>query len=176
MFANAGDYLKNIPKRKRWLTLSAIIAGIVFPWILVISIMAMHGSFSNVLDFGPLRYAFVALAGIGILVLIIAVTELFIQSHRRSGHSRFPFVITWLVTAISILITLALSAYVALPQIIRSGDTPPQLILTESQSGMPEIALVFWTKDKTTNTLEWGPAGSTPRIVSEQRSSHHHWF
>lgn len=117
MRASISDYLRNIPQRKRRLTLFAVIAGIVFPWMLILWLLSMHGSFANVVDFGPLRYAFAALSGISILVLIIALTSLFIESCRQS-RSRFPLIILWVLSAISIITTLAFSTYVGLPQII----------------------------------------------------------
>jgi len=176
MPATITEYLKNLTRRRRCFTLSAVIAGIVFPFILILSLLLQHGSVSNVADFGPLKYGFVALSTCSVLVLLIAGASLIIQS-RRSRHSRFLSIITFLAAGISIFITLALSAIVFLPQIIRSGDTPPQLLLTESQSGgTPGIAVVFWTKEETTNTLEWGPIGQATQTIHEQRPVHHHWF
>jgi UDP-2,3-diacylglucosamine pyrophosphatase LpxH len=172
------DCLKNMPERKRNTALATIIAGILLPVILVIALLSIHGAPEFLFDYSPVRSLFTLLASIGFIVLAVAVIDLLVQSHRRNCPARFPFIATWIIASISIIIVIGFSAYISVPRFIQSGDTPPQLILTESNysSGIPGIAIVFRTPNPTVNTLQWGVSGNTSQVILEEKPARHHWI
>jgi len=169
-------YLNSLGKSRKIVAFSVIVAGILLPLIFVTVILLTHDSVSAIENFGPLLHFFIILVCLGILVLLTAFIDILIQSRSKREQKNFPFIATWILSCLSIIIIVALTGIVSVPQLIRSGNTSAQLILTESNNGLPGISLAFWTGKKTANTLEWGEVDGEISFIQEEQLSHKHWF
>ncbi|MFH1222565.1 MAG: metallophosphoesterase [Candidatus Micrarchaeota archaeon] len=176
MFDGTAKYLKGIPKRRLQIAFLVIAAGVLFPLIFAAYILSTHGSFDNVFDYEPVLRLFEAFVLAGVLVFVAAAADLFLKMRSRS-KSLFPSSFTWALAVISIILAVSVASYVLLPGLIRSGDVPPQLLLTAAnQSNVPGIAVAFYTEKPTANALRWGSANGTQWILREDKPSNKHWF
>lgn len=178
MLAEVVKYLGKMPKRRRRIAFALVLSGIFFPLALAFWALSTHNAFDNILDYEPLRNLFALLGLASLLVFITAFADLVLRVRRKDRKFDFPSVPTTLVASLSILAAIAVAAYVGLPQLLRSGDVAPQIIMTESAAGngMPGIAVVFYTEKPIVNALEWGVAGSARQILTEGQPANQHWF
>jgi hypothetical protein len=155
-------------------------AGILLPfffaaWLIIPSDLDFFS------DYRPIRFGLMAVGALGLLVLLIALTD-FVMA-RRQNHSgrRFPSRLTWLSAGVSIVTILVAFGYVALPKLLRRGDIPAQLIVAGDKLGSPasefSLSLAFWTGKPTINTLRWRMRGSEAWLeCREEAAGNKHWF
>jgi predicted MPP superfamily phosphohydrolase len=162
---------------KRGWFLTVVITGIVLPLILMIWLACTHGTIDNIL-YGALKWPYLLFMLIVCAILVMASISLGIYA-RKSGGGTGLIMATLILSIISILITLILAAYVAVPQLTRNGDTQPQLIISEAarEPEMPVISLVFRTETPTQNSVEYGTIEPGIRhTIYEDRPVQSHWF
>ncbi len=177
MFSEAAGHLGKILVKKRLLALALVLAGIVFPLALAAWAFSTHGASDDILDYAPLRNGF-ALLGLGSAVVLAAACADLALRLREGNPLGFPSLHVKLIALASVLATLAIVAYVGAPQLVRSGDAPAQLILTGSEagSGIPGIAIAFYTEKPSASTLEWGVPGGAKQKLVEEKPVNQHWF
>ena len=155
-----------------------ILAGVLFPLALAAWAFSTHGAFDDILDYAPLRNGFALLGLASIVVLAAACAELIIRARSKDAKNEFPSWPVKLIAIASVFATLGIAAYFGVPQLVRSGDTPAQVLMTQSEagSGMPGIAIAFYTEKLSLNTLEWGAAGGAKTKIVEEKPGNLHWF
>jgi hypothetical protein len=74
-----------------------------------------------------------------------------------------------------IIVPSTLGLYFLLAVTIRVGDKPPQLLIIDGTgiNGIPDLAVSFWTKEKTQNTVWWGVNSLTQEITEEKPCNEH---
>ncbi len=171
---------KRMPKSTQNAGLGGIVlvaAGVVFPLVLTAWALGTHDAFDNVKDYSPLRDMFTALVGCGLLVLVAALVDAGLAWKSRKGLWA-PSMPVRVIASIAVLVSIALVAYIFVPQIIRSGDVAPQVLLAGSDGGggIPEYVIAFYTETPSMNTLEWGEKGEEGFGIDEEKASSQHWF
>jgi len=135
-----------------------------------------HGAWDDILDYTPTLRLFQGFVGITVLALAVTVVWAVLQ-RRQPGTGRLLSFITWGVAAVGILATMVIAGSIGVPQLVRTGDIPPQLVLT-SNSGRAGavIAVAFTTNQPTVNNLSYGPVGGTRRVLYEESPAKQHWL
>ncbi|MFA4858495.1 MAG: metallophosphoesterase [Candidatus Margulisiibacteriota bacterium] len=181
-------------KLLRGLIDSIIIAGILFPEMLAIWFLSMHGGIDFFKCYAPFLKELILLIGSGLVVLALALVGQLLNWHggKRKpapAHNRLT-VITLIIAGISIIGTTAFFAYLYIPFVVRHGDIQPQLVFSGKNivasssfrsiasitNPSPGLAVVFWTDKKISNKLTYGKTGQIPQNITEARPTHLHWF
>lgn len=158
----------------RW-TLAAF--AVLAPVILVTYLAGQHGMVDFIRDYLPLKRNMYILLGAGLLTFIALCADI-LERRSRGLAAVISGALTWAMVVISTLLCVAFAAYVFIPMYSGSGDTPPQLMMVESQSpkGMPGLAVVFYTDKPTKNTVIWGQTGDKLFSTSEKQAANKHWI
>jgi predicted MPP superfamily phosphohydrolase len=177
MGKNTGSFVRKIIAGNKNLFLAIVIAGIILPLILIIWLAVTQGTIDNIL-YGALRlpYLFFILVIVAIIIMAIIILS---RYYRNPGSMTGLILTTVILAVICILLTIGLSAYIAVPYLSRGGDTPPQLIISGSpdESKIPSIYLIFWTENPTQNTIEYGIVnGNEHFVLREEQPVNRHWF
>jgi UDP-2,3-diacylglucosamine pyrophosphatase LpxH len=176
MLSDIRNYIRKMTAERKAISFSLVMAGILLPLIFLSWAFSTHNAVDNTLDYSPTRFLFLAIGATSLLVLIAASIDLIMKARRKDKKYDFPSIYTSIICLASILMTVVIASYVVMPQLLRSGDTPPQLIITESDSGFPGLAVVFNTDDPTINTIEYRAMGGESRTLKEDRAVNQHWF
>lgn len=156
---------------------SVVAAAVVLPFILMTGLACTYGTMDNIL-YGTLKYIYLVLILISFCILCLAAISFGLLRKHPDSRIRLPFV-TFIVSVIMILLILFLSVSIVSAELIRTDDTPPQLILSESagDSQMTGITLAFWTASSTSNQVEYGLINAdNGNILSENIPSNNHRF
>jgi UDP-2,3-diacylglucosamine pyrophosphatase LpxH len=135
-----------------------------------------HGARDDILNFTPTLLLLLGFLGLAALAtaLVVAWAAL---TKQKPGTSRLLSLITRGISATGILATLALAALIGTPQLVRTGDTPPQLALAPIPNGSGVgIAVAFVTDRPTLNSVQYGPVGGARKVISEARAVKQHWL
>lgn len=149
-----------------------VLLGIISPPALIGWLISLHGVIETVGNYAPLLLEFRLVAGAGLLILFLAVIELYLR--RRTGRlKRFPSNELTALSAIVVLAVLFFTAYMFTPWLVRHGDIQPQVILEEGTqaSGAPKMAIAFWTEKPTISDLRWGRTE-----IKDKKAARKHWF
>ncbi len=170
------SYNRTMPK-KPFLRWTLAVAGIIAPFVLVIYLSSQHGMIDVIRDYLPLKRNIYILLSVGLLTFVALGAD--ILERRSRGLAAFiSGALTWSMTVTSIILCAVFTAYILIPKFSGSGDTPPQLMMIESQApkGMPGLAVVFYTDKPTRNTIVWGEVGGKLYSTREKAPSNKHWF
>jgi predicted MPP superfamily phosphohydrolase len=162
--------------RKKYIFLVITATSVLLPLILMVSLAVTHGTLDNIL-YGALKWPYLLFILIIVSIIVLACISL-TKFSSRPGHGTGLILAALTLSLVSITFTVAISAYVSIPRLVRSGDTAPQLVISnlngESQS---TISLLFWTEKPTQNSVEYGTAdGLSGQILNEDTPSNKHWF
>jgi|GEM_PF-2033802 len=155
---------KQAPKQA-FASKALVVAGILLPFLLLAMLLGTHGAFDTVRFYGTIQPLFAALVGVGAITLLAAAAGC---KYRDNKSLRCAVLV---LAAVSVIIILAVASFVYLPYFSRSGDVPPQLVLTGSNGDAPAVALVFYTEKPTLNTVVFNG-----RTITEATLSNQHWF
>jgi acid phosphatase type 7 len=163
--------------RKPYLRWALAVAGIVAPVILVTYFASQHGMLDFIRDYLPLKRNMYILLGASLLTFVALGADI-LERRNRGLPAAISGALTWAMAIISISLCIAFASYVFIPMVGGSGDTPPQLMMVESQSpkGMPGLAVVFYTDKPTKNTIVWGQEGVKLFSIREKEAARKHWF
>jgi len=153
------------PSKYAFVKKALAVLGILLPVLLFAPLLCAHGAVDTLKFDGPTQHLFAAIFGVGVITLLAAVV-----STHYSGN-KFLHGFSIVIAVASIITSLTFASFVYVPQFSRSGDVPPQLILTGSHGNAPAVALVFYTEKSTANTIVYD--GKT---IAEATPSNQHWF
>lgn len=152
-------------------------AGVAAPIVLVTYLSSQHGMMDVIRDYLPLKRNMYILLGTSLLALIALCADI-LERRSRGLAAAISGSLTWAMIVVSFTLCAAFAAYIFTPAFNGSGDTPPQLMMIESQApkGMPGLAVVFYTDKPTGNTIVWGEVGGKLFSTREKIASNKHWF
>jgi acid phosphatase type 7 len=176
MLSGIRNYIGRIPAKRKVLAFSLVISGFALPLILLSWAFSTHNAMDNIMDYSPTRVLFMLIGAVSLLVLISVSIDLILRVRKNDRKYDFPSLFPALLSCVSIMMTLIFASYVGMPQLLRSGDTPPQLIMSESDSGTPGLAVVFNTNNPTINSLEYWAVGGESHVLKEDKAMNQHWF
>jgi predicted phosphodiesterase len=153
------------PSRYSFVKKVLVVLGILLPVLLFAPLLFTHGAVDTLKFDEPTQHLFVAIFGVGVITLLAAVVSFYYSSNK------FLQGVSVVIAVASIIISLIFASFVYAPQFSRSGDVPPQLILTGSNGNAPAVALVFYTEKPTANTIVFDN-----RTIAEAMPSQQHWF
>jgi UDP-2,3-diacylglucosamine pyrophosphatase LpxH len=112
-----------------------VLLGIVSPLALIGWLFSLHGMREDVGNYTPLLREFQLVAGAGLLVLLLALIELYLR-RGTERMSRFPSNQLTVLATIVALAVVGFAGYIFIPFLSRHGNLPPQIILEEgAQAG-----------------------------------------
>jgi len=113
---------------------------------------------------------------IGIIFPVIA--GIIIVNSQNMNPSKKTFKSLKVLAIFSLIIPIAFYGYTVSIPVQRSGDKPPQLLLLNGSgiNGVPNIAVNFWTKDRTISGINWGPTSSMGTRSDELTKTNIHSF
>jgi len=113
---------------------------------------------------------------IGIIFPVIAGIIIIIS--QNMNPSKKPFKSLMVLAVFSLIIPIGFYGYTISIPAQRSGDKPPQLLLVSGSglNGVPNIAVNFWTEDRTISGINWGPTPSMGTKSDELTKTHIHSF
>ncbi len=113
---------------------------------------------------------------IGFIFPVIA--GIIIVISKNMNPSKKPLKSLLILTIFSLIIPIGFYGYVGSIPYIRSGDKPPQLLLLNGSgaNGIPNLAVSFWTEDRTTSGINWGPTSSMGTRSDELTKTKIHSF
>jgi len=176
------DWWKDLSIPKKFLAVILLLAPPVLAWSCYLWIVSMHGGLGFFRVMGNFRKTFFVFgfAWIAISFLLIAIMVLkfrpFVMSKKYLGRSLSVILVLLLIMGIAGPITfyVVIEAY----RIARSGDKAPQLLVADGHgsTGIPNMAVCFWTDNPTRNTVAWGKKGSTGATIREEKPGSQHAF
>jgi hypothetical protein len=172
-----GKFSQELLTGKKRLFSSIILTAIILPVILMTALAFTHGATDGIL-YGSLKYFYLFFILIIIAIPSFAFAAIVNEQNKPDGRLCLPF-ITLALSLFAILLVLFLSIYIPAAQLIRSGDTPPQLILSGERAGAEEtgITLMFRTASPTGNRVEYGLIdGDKSEFLTEDNPSQKHCF
>jgi len=113
---------------------------------------------------------------IGLIFPVIAVIIIIIS--QNMNPSKKPFKSLMVLAVFSLIIPLGFYGYTISIPAQRLGDKPPQLLLLNGSgaNGIPNMAVNFWTEDKTTSGINWGLTSSMGTRSDELTKTKIHSF
>lgn len=153
-----------------FMILEPIMVTCILLWLFV-----SHGSLSFFQYFFIFKVLIIGFIVLEILSPIIAIIDLVISSKKKV--IRRPRRIVWVMFFLSILIPAGFFGTVSMSLDHFAGDTPPQLLLCDGTgvNGVPDMAIVFWTQEKSRSQVLWG-TGSETHILAENQPQNSHMF
>ncbi|MEI6509819.1 MAG: metallophosphoesterase [bacterium] len=166
---------KNTPPWRRVLWLGMVAAGT----LALVAALFFVFSFPSTIGFyrvnGAYQPAFWLVGGLTALIPLLAVLDLWIQAHRKRGKPHLPGAGIWVISGLGLVLAAALFLFLGTGPNAGLSYQPAQLLLAEgsSASGVPNMAVVFWTPQPSQHTLQWGKAGEGRTIVEEAAQQEH---
>ncbi len=113
---------------------------------------------------------------VGFILPVIAGIIIIIS--QNTTPSKKPFKSLIILAIFSLIIPIGFYGYMISIPAQRVGDKPPQLLLLNGSgaNGVPNMAVSFWTEDKTTSGINWGPTASMGTKENELTKSNIHSF
>jgi hypothetical protein len=113
---------------------------------------------------------------IGLIFPIIAGFIIIISQNMNPSKKIFKSLM--ILAIFNLIIPLGFYGYTVSIPAQRSGDKPPQLLLLSGSgiNGVPNMAVSFWTKDRTTSGINWGPTSSMGTRSDELTKTKIHSF
>ena len=92
--------------------------------------------------------------------------------------ARKPIKSLMVLAVFSLIIPIGFYGFIGSIPLQRSGDKAPQLLILNGSgaNGVPNMAVSFWTKEKTINTLNWGTTESMGTKITDPKKSNTHAF
>jgi predicted MPP superfamily phosphohydrolase len=180
-------YFNAQPLHKRFLWIGAVtLAPILF-----LSVLAYAFTFHGMLAL----YHWVAIAKFLVILIIIfsisipifAVLDIIFakkifqakkaRKPAKTHQFNLPSKFIWTIALIGIIVPVSLYSWAKLSMMIRTGNTPPQLMIADGTGdyGIANLAVVFWTEEPTQNTLTYG-YDSISRELKENKAAQTHAF
>jgi hypothetical protein len=112
-----------------------------------------------------------------ILLFVLIIIDFLVASFKKAEIKRIPSIFLTVFLILGFLISAGGFGYLATVPLRRTGDKPPQLLVLSGvgTGGVPNMAVTFYTQDKTTNTLYWGETPSlelTEKIETKATTCH----
>ncbi|MHA1855251.1 MAG: hypothetical protein ACTSYY_04325, partial [Promethearchaeota archaeon] len=116
------------------------------------------------------------ICGIGFIFPIIALIIIVISLNMNPA--RKPIKSLMVLAVFSLIIPIGFYGFIGSIPLQRSGDKAPQLLILNGSgaNGVPNMAVSFWTKEKTINTLNWGTTESMGTKITDPKKSNTHAF
>lgn len=157
-------------KRAWWVIVIAAPALVIF---MLAWSFSLHGTWGLLKWTPPLVVAFVIVAILGVVAPVVSVVELFMKDWS-GGRSYAPRRAVWAFGIASIVTSAGFLGYFGGAPFVRVGDKPPQLLVADGVGahGIPDLAVTFWTRQSTRNTLHYGAESpATPAVANLSRSA-----
>ncbi len=116
------------------------------------------------------------ICAIGFIFPIIAVIIIIIS--QNMNPARKPLKALMVMAIFSLIIPIGFYGFIGSIPLQRSGDKAPQLLILNGSgaNGIPNMAVSFWTKEKSTNSLNWGTTESMGTKMNDPKKSNIHAF
>lgn len=153
-----------------------IISAPVIMLLVINWLFSMHGTMGTYLWMNLIRYIVLFLLFIAFATPFIAFLDVVIP-FRTSSSSRKPRRIVKVFCLTSIIIPLGFAGVIGVSLVHPAGSTAPQLLVCDGtgEFGIPDMAVTFWTQQKTINTFQWGN-GTTTNSEEEAILKNQHAF
>ena len=177
MWSDVKDHIRSMPGWKRSLWIILIITGATFIPLLIAWIFTLHGAEGLLTVNGVLRNIVIVLVGLPVALLLLSLLDLYLASRKKPEKVCIPAAYIWTLAAVLSLIPLCLFGWIAPLQVYRSGDKPVQLLMADGTGryGIPDMAVTFWTREPSANSLKWGKSGLS-NVLKEDKPSRQHAF
>ena len=153
--------------------LSALLS-FLFVSAFIVWLFSLHGTIGLFRSELAFQIATVGLMLLGILppgLLVIG------RSRRKANATGWRFIPVIVLSALGIAVAVLGFAYLNGAPFSPVGDIPPHLLISGSTGsrGIPDIAVVAYSRDHERKALTWGKAGSQD-VIEEQVSTQQHVF
>jgi acid phosphatase type 7 len=138
---------------------------------------SQHGTIGLFRVNGFYRMVFSGVGIFGIILLGLTLFELWLHIKRPVRSTRILSFFMRVFTLAGIIVPIVAFAYVGVISRPYDAIETPQLLVTDGtgQNGVPDIAIVFDTKESTSNTVNWG-TGTSLKILNEEKTTKQHVF
>lgn len=170
------DFFADLSKKQKITYISLIVTAFILTESILfwaVTSPAMKGLFEWV---NYVRTVVYLICLIGLIFPVIAGIIIFIN--QKKTPSKKPIKFLMILAIFSLIIPIGFYGYTISIPFQRDGDKPPQLLLLNGVgiNGVPNMAVSFWTEDRTTSTINWGPTESMGTRSNELTKSHTHSY
>ena len=179
-------YLSTQPKAKLVLWIGLTILTPIFTIGIILYAFTFHGmeAFITWVDFLIPSLVILIIFGVAIPFLVILDIKIAKNPKRlqkikaQSSTLRLPSRAMWAILLIATITPVSLFIWVKSSHLIRTGNTPPQLIIADGSgtNGIPDLGVIFWTEEPSRNYIEWGYETITNPKIEETKASQSHAF
>lgn len=140
---------------------------------LIIYIFAIPGDIGLISWVNWVRKYVIYIIVLDILLFMLVGVDFLVASIGRTEIKRLPSRITVVFLILGLIISLGGFGYLGTVSLRRVGDKAPQLLLLGGVgiNNVPNMAVTFYTQEKTTNTLYWGTTLALELIEKTETSS-----
>jgi len=158
MFSKIRLYFKSLTTARLILRLCLLIIPFLMYTGLIIYIFAIPGDKGVIMWTDWVRQYVLYAVYFDILLFILIAVDFFIASVKKREIKRIPSIFLTVFLTLGLLISLGGLGVLGTVSLRRSGDKAPQLLVLDGvgTNGVPNMAVSFYTQEKTTNTLYWG--------------------
>ena len=116
------------------------------------------------------------ICAIGFVFPIIAIIIIIIS--QNMDPTKKPIKALMIMAIFSLIIPIGFYGFMGSVPLQRSGDKAPQLLILNGSgsNGIPNMAVSFWTKEKSTDSLNWGTTESMGTEMNDPKKSNIHAF
>ena len=165
-----------MPQKKRRLYLVLLIAAPIMIELAIILFYTMSGGIGTSQWMGDFTFILPLVIVIGILIPVMAVLDAKLSQKKHPDSFQIPSKPIWALLIIFSIASAVGLIYMGSAPYRRSGDKAPMLFMLdgEGENGVPNIAVVTWTEDVSSLTLNWGTTLSMTNepVISATSKSH----
>jgi len=179
MFSKLKTYFKSLTKKQLIFRLCLLIIPLLMFTGLIIYILAIPGDKGLISWVEWVRTYVIYVAIFGAALYALVGVDFLIASVKKAEIKRIPSIFLLVFLTLGLLISLGGFGFLGTIKLRRSGDKGPQLLVLDGvgTNGVPNMAVSFFTEDRTMNTLDWGKTSYLEFAEkNENRASKNHAF
>lgn len=163
--------------KKPYIRWSLAAVAVLAPVILVTYAATRHDMLDYIRDYLPLKRTIYILLGVSLLTFVALAADI-LERRSRGLAAAMTGALTWAMTVFTFMLSVAFASYVFIPMFTGSGNTPPQLIMSEAASpnGIPELSVVFYTDRPTRSVIVYGEPDDKLKSFKEKEPVRRHWI
>ncbi|MFX1293699.1 MAG: metallophosphoesterase family protein [Promethearchaeota archaeon] len=169
------SYFSNMNSMKKIIWIFFIIILPLIISLVLVWLFNSHGTYGTFRWFSLFRYIIILFLFIIFMGPFIAVLDVLISIWLPSSHT--PRRIVWIFYLFSIITPIIFFGFINFSLSHPAGSTDPRLLVCDGigANRVPNMAVTFWTQQKTKNTFKWGNS-SIFNLIEENIFKNHHTF
>lgn len=171
------EYNNMTMSKKPYVRWSLAVGAVLASLVLATYAASRHGMLDFIRNYLPLKRNVYILLGSSLLTFVALAADM-LERRKRGIAAAMTGALTWAMTVITLILAAAFASYVFVPMYGGSGDTPPQLIMTEAPAlnGIPDLSIVFYTEKPARSIIVYGEPDGKLKSLNEKQAVRRHWI